>query len=288
MALAGLKLINQGKVRDLYDLEDSLLIVTTDRISVFDVILPNPVPNKGKVLTSLSEYWFNTIKCIENHLITADINEMPESVRAHKSELEGRVMQVKKAKPLPVECIVRGYLTGSGFKDYTNTGEVCGIPLPAGLKDSDKLPEVLFTPSTKAEIGEHDENISFEQMKELIGVELAEKVKQKSIEIFSEGMKIAAEKGIIIADTKFEFGMYNDELILIDEVLTPDSSRFWPADSYEPGRVQDSFDKQYVRDHYSGLGWNKKAPAPELPETVIEKTQDKYNTLLNIFTGKTI
>ena len=285
MSLDGLNLINQGKVRDLYDLEDSLLIVTTDRISVFDVILPDPIPNKGKFLTTISKFWFDNINVIENHLITTDISEMPEAVQAHKAELEGRVMQVKKAKPLPVECIVRGYLTGSGFKDYKNTGEVCGIKIPDGMQDSDKLPEVLFTPSTKAEIGEHDENISFDHMKELIGEDLAEKVKAKSIEIFSKGMEIAEKKGIIIADTKFEFGMYNDELILIDEVLTPDSSRFWPADKYEPGKVQDSFDKQYVRDYYSGLGWNKKSPAPSLPQEVVEKTQEKYQALINIFTG---
>lgn len=286
MSFEGLNLINQGKVRDLYDLGDSLLIVTTDRISVFDVILPDLIPNKGKILTRISKFWFDNIDVIENQLITSDINEMPEAVKAHKADLEGRVMQVKKAQPLPVECIVRGYLTGSGFKDYTNTGEVCGIKIPEGMQDSDKLPEVLFTPSTKAELGAHDENISFEEMKKMIGDDLAEEVKAKSIEIFSKGMEIASEKGIIIADTKFEFGMYNGNLILIDEVLTPDSSRFWPADKYEPGKVQDSFDKQYVRDYYSNLGWDKKSDAPKLSEEAIDKTIEKYETLLNIFIGK--
>jgi phosphoribosylaminoimidazole-succinocarboxamide synthase len=290
MILDGLKLINQGKVRDLYDLGDSLLIVTTDRISVFDVILPDIIPNKGKVLTALSEFWFNQISDIaEHHLVTTNIDEIPQpEVQIHREFLEGRVMQVKKAKPLPVECIVRGYITGSGFKEYKTTGEVCGIPLPEGLKDSDKLPEILFTPSTKAALGSHDENISFEDMKIMIGYELAEQVKEKSLEIYKKGLEIAAEKGIIIADTKFEFGMIDGKIVLIDEVLTPDSSRFWPNDKYAPGKSQESFDKQYVRDYYANLGWDKKSEPEHLPKDVIEKTQEKYESLLQIITGKSL
>jgi phosphoribosylaminoimidazole-succinocarboxamide synthase len=281
-----LNLINQGKVRDLYDLGESLLIVTTDRISIYDVILPDPVQDKGKVLTRISEFWFDHLSSItKHHLITTDIDQMPDVVQPFKAQLEGRSMLVKKAKPLPVECIVRGYLTGSGFKDYLKTGSVCGIPLPAGLKDSAKLPEVLFTPSTKAEIGEHDENISFEAMKNLIGAELAEKVKQKSIEIYTAGAKHALSKGIIIADTKFEFGLIDNELILIDEVLTPDSSRFWPADSYAVGKTQDSFDKQYVRDFYTNAGWDKKSKPQPMPAEVAQKTSDKYHQLEKIITG---
>lgn len=276
-AINGLNLINQGKVRDLYDLGENLLIVTTDRISIFDVILPNPIPQKGMVLTELSEFWFDKLaEIIPNHLITTDVDKMPAEVHPFKEELQGRSMLVKKAKPLPVECIVRGYLTGSGFKDYTKTGSVCGIKLAPGLVDSDKLPETLFTPSTKAELGEHDENISFEEMKKLIGEELAEKVKAKSLEIYHRGAEIAKEKGIIIADTKFEFGIYNDELILIDEVLTPDSSRFWPMDSYKAGQAQDSYDKQYVRDFYTSIGWNKVDPPMDIPEDIIAKTTEKY------------
>ncbi|MCB0278094.1 MAG: phosphoribosylaminoimidazolesuccinocarboxamide synthase [Calditrichaeota bacterium] len=275
--LSGLNLINRGKVRDLYDLGDYLLIVTTDRISVFDVILPNPIPDKGKVLTEISEFWFNQLEgIIEHQLITSDIDQMPDAVKAHKAVLNGRTMLVKKAKPLPVECIVRGYLTGSGYKDYKKSGQVCGIDLPAGLQDSDKLPEILFTPSTKAELGEHDENISFEQMCNLIGKEKAEYVRNKSIEIFKKGMEVAESKGIIIADTKFEFGEYDDKIILIDEVLTPDSSRFWPKDKYQPGKTQESLDKQFVRNHYESIGWNKTAPAPEIPADIIEKTREKY------------
>jgi phosphoribosylaminoimidazole-succinocarboxamide synthase len=284
--LDGLTFLNRGKVRDLYDLGDSLLIVTSDRISVFDVILPDPIENKGVMLTKLSTFWFDKLSdVIENHLITADINKMPEVVQKHRNVLEGRVMQVKKAKPFPVECIVRGYLTGSGYKDYVNTGSVCGIELPKGLVNSSKLPEIIFTPSTKAEIGEHDENINFDQMVELIGNEHATALKKLSIEIFKKGMEIAEEKGIIIADTKFEFGLHNDKIILIDEVLTPDSSRFWPKDSYEEGKNQDSFDKQYVRDYYDKLGWDKKSPASNIPEDVQKMTAQKYEHLLKKFIG---
>lgn len=281
-----LNLINQGKVRDLYDLGEHFLIVTTDRISIYDVILPDPVGGKGKVLTRISEFWFNHLKSItKHHLITTNVDEMPAEVHPFKAQLEGRSMLVKKAKPLPVECIVRGYLTGSGFKDYKNTGSVCGISLPAGLEDSAKLPEVLFTPSTKADVGDHDENISFEQMKDIIGADLAEKVKQKSIEIYSAGATHALERGVIIADTKFEFGIIDDELILIDEVLTPDSSRFWPADKYEVGKVQDSFDKQYVRDYYTNAGWDKKSTPPKMPAEVAAKTTEKYLQLEKLITA---
>ena len=284
--LEGLKFLNRGKVRDLYDLGDSLLIVTSDRISVFDVILPDAITNKGIMLTKLSTFWFNQLSdIVENHLITSDINEMPESVQKHHDVLEGRVMQVKKAKPFPVECIVRGYLTGSGYKDYQNTGSVCGIKLVDGLVNSSKLPEIIFTPSTKAELGEHDENINFEQMIELVGEEHAQELKRLSIEVFKRGMEVAEEKGIIIADTKFEFGLYDGKIILIDEVLTPDSSRFWPKDSYAAGKNQDSFDKQYVRDFYDQLGWNKKSPAPSIPDDIKKKTSEKYEHLLNKFIG---
>lgn len=284
--LNNLKFLNRGKVRDLYDLGDSLLIVTTDRISVFDVILPDQIPDKGKVLTQLSEFWFKSLAdIVENHLITTNIDEMPEEVQQHRSALNGRVMQVKKAKPFPVECIVRGYLTGSGYKDYIANGSVCGIQLPGGLLDSSRLPEIIFTPSTKAEIGEHDENINFETMAQLIGNDYANQLKELSIRIFKRGMEIADEKGIIIADTKFEFGLYDNKVILIDEVLTPDSSRFWPKDNYEAGKSQDSFDKQYVRDYYNQLGWDKKSPAPDLPEHVREKTSEKYHSLLKRFIG---
>lgn len=269
----------RGKVRDIYDLSDKLLIVATDRISAFDVVLPDGIPQKGKVLNQVSKYWFGkTRDIIPNHLISTDIDNYPESLWKHRDVLEGRSMMVKKARPLPVECIVRGYLSGSGWKEYQRSRSVCTIPLPSGLVESSKLEEPIFTPSTKAEEGQHDENISFEKTVEILGRDLAERVREISIALYSRARHIAEEKGIIIADTKFEFGINEDSggLILIDELLTPDSSRFWPKDEYEPGRPQRSFDKQFVRDYLTSIGWNQKPPAPSLPPDVIVKTTEKY------------
>lgn len=269
----------RGKVRDIYDLGDKLLIVATDRISAFDVVLPDGIPQKGRVLNQVSKYWFGkTRDIIPNHLISTDIDDYPEPIRKHRDILEGRSMMVKKARPLPVECIVRGYLSGSGWKEYQRSRSVCMIPLPAGLVESSKLKEPIFTPSTKAEEGQHDENISFEKTVEILGKDLAERVREISIALYSRARDIAEGKGIIIADTKFEFGIDKDsgELILIDELLTPDSSRFWPKDEYEPGRPQRSFDKQFVRDYLTSIGWDQKPPAPSLPPDVIEKTTEKY------------
>ena len=280
--IEGLKLKARGKVRDIYDLGDKLLIVATDRISAFDVVIPTPIPNKGAVLTQMSKFWFNKTKnIIPNHVLDIPLADVI-SDKDEAARLERHAMVVKKAKPLPVEAIVRGYITGSGWKDYQKTGSICGIDLPQGLKESEKLSETLFTPSTKAEIGDHDENISFEKMKDLIGVELSQKVKDATIKIYEECVKYAGDKGIIIADTKFEFGMYDGELIIIDEMLTPDSSRFWPASEYEIGHGQPSFDKQFVRDYLSSLGWNKTPPAPNLPEDIIKKTSEKYAEALNL------
>lgn len=281
-----LKKISQGKVRDIYDLGQHLLIVTTDRISAFDVVLPNAIPYKGYVLTQISKFWFGKISGImPNHLVAIEVNDFPKGCQKYRDELEGRSMLVKKAKPLPVECIVRGYLTGSGLKDYQKTGQVCGIELPQGLVESSRLDQPIFTPSTKAEIGSHDENISFERMSDILGGEKADLVKKLSLEIYGTARKIGEEKGIIIADTKFEMGDHDGQLILIDEVLTPDSSRFWPRAGYQAGKSQPSFDKQFVRDYLSTLDWNKQAPGPELPNEVIEKTSQKYLEALEILTG---
>ena len=269
----------RGKVRDIYDLGDRLLIVATDRISAFDVVLPNGIPEKGKVLNQVSKYWFQkTRDIIPNHLISTEIDDYPEILWKHRDALEGRSMMVKKARPLPVECIVRGYLSGSGWKEYQRSRSVCAIPLPHGLVESSKLETPIFTPSTKAEEGQHDENITFEKTVEILGKDLAERVRTISIVLYSRGREIAEEKGIIIADTKFEFGINQDSggLILIDELLTPDSSRFWPKDEYQPGRAQRSFDKQFVRDYLTSIGWDQKPPAPSLPPDVIEKTTEKY------------
>ncbi len=269
----------RGKVRDIYDLGDKLLIIATDRISAFDVVLPNGIPNKGKVLNQISKYWFEkTADIVPNHLISTEVNEYPEVFRQYRDVLEGRSMLVRKTKPLPVECIVRGYISGSGWKEYQGNGTICGIHLPKGLLESAKLEIPIFTPSTKAEEGVHDENITFERTVEILGKELAEMVKNASIAIYSRAGEIAERKGIIVADTKFEFGVDEDsgELILIDEILTPDSSRFWPKDEYSPGRPQKSFDKQFVRDYLTSINWSKKPPAPSLPPNVIEKTMEKY------------
>ncbi|NLD36916.1 MAG: phosphoribosylaminoimidazolesuccinocarboxamide synthase [Desulfatiglans sp.] len=279
--------VRRGKVRDVYDMGDKLLIVASDRISAFDVVMDDPVPDKGKILTAISVFWFEKLKkVVENHIISVNPDEYPEPLRRYKKELTGRSMLVKKARPLPVECIVRGYISGSGWNDYKKSGAVCGIPLPKGLTESEILPEPIFTPSTKAELGEHDENISFEKTIDILGKNTAEKIRDLSLTIYETGRKFAAEKGIIIADTKFEFGFIGDKLILIDEVLTPDSSRFWPMDTYKPGGAQKSFDKQYLRDYLNGLDWPKAPPPPRLPSEVIEKTREKYMEALERLTGK--
>jgi len=283
--LEGVKFLRRGKVRDIYEVEDYLLIVATDRVSAFDVILPTGIPGKGKILTQISLFWFNQVKdIIENHIVSADVAEFPEPVRKYKDILDGRSMLVKKAKPLPVECIVRGYITGSGWKDYQKTGMVCGIKLPEGLVESQKLPEPLYTPSTKAEHG-HDINISFEETIQILGEETAKKIKDFSIAIYKRASEIAEKKGIIIADTKMEFGFYNGKLILIDELLTPDSSRFWSMKEYSPGKPQDSYDKQIVRDYLLSINWDKKPPAPELPEEIVKKTQERYEEIFRILTS---
>ncbi|NIP29061.1 MAG: phosphoribosylaminoimidazolesuccinocarboxamide synthase [Candidatus Dadabacteria bacterium] len=277
----------KGKVREIYYLEDKLLIVTTDRISAFDVILPCGIPDKGIILNKISEFWFEKTKgIIKNHLISTDIKDFPAEFQNYKKELSGRSMLVLKTNPLPIECIVRGYISGSGWLEYKNKGSISGVDLPEGLKESEKLPEPIFTPSTKAEKGMHDENITFEQTCEIIGREISERIKKISIEIYLKAAKMAAKKGIIIADTKFEFGIdpKNNELYLIDEVLTPDSSRFWPADIYEPGKPQKSYDKQFVRDYLNSLDWNKKPPAPDIPEDIVKKTREKYLKIQEIFT----
>lgn len=285
--LKGLKLVNRGKVRDIYDLGEHLLIVATDRISAFDVIMPNPIPGKGEILTRLSEFWFRQLAdIVGNHLVTTDVEKFPEACRPHRDVLNGRSMLVRKAKPLPVECIVRGYITGSAWKDYTNGKPVSGIRLPAGLKESARLPEPIFTPSTKAPEGEHDLPISTEEMARLVGKELTERIIALSLTIYKRADKIGTSAGIIIADTKMEFGLAGDELILIDEVLTPDSSRFWPKDDYAEGRGQKSYDKQFLRDYLLSLRWDQKPPAPQLPPDIIEKTHQKYEEALLRFTKK--
>ena len=285
-SLKSLKFLHRGKVRDLYAVgEDRLLVIQTDRLSAFDVVLPDPIPGKGQVLTEMSFYWFKKLgHVIPNHLTGV----APESVvaAADRGQVEGRAMVVKKLKPLLIEAVVRGYIIGSGWKDYQKTGLVCGIKLPAGLKEAQKLPEVIFTPATKAPVGEHDENISFEEAAKIVGAELAEKVRAVSIRLYSEAADYARTRGIIIADTKFEFGTDDKgELVLIDEILTPDSSRFWPAADYRVGMSPPSFDKQIVRDWLETQPWNKKAPAPKLPPEVLQKTSDKYREVLELLTA---
>ncbi len=283
----GLKLASRGKVRDIYDLEDTLLIVTTDRMSAFDVVMDDPIPDKGKVLNKISLFWFETTSpIIGNHVITANPDEYPEACKPYRDYLEDRSMLVRKARPLPVECIVRGYISGSGWREYRDKGSISGVALPDGLKESSKLPEPIFTPSTKAEGGLHDENISIDEVARIAGEDVASEIKRISLEIYEFGRDLAAEHGIIIADTKFEFGKRNGTLMLIDEVLTPDSSRFWPIDEYEPGRPQRSFDKQFLRDYLDGLDWPKKPPPPKLPEEVIAITRDKYLEALRRITGR--
>ena len=284
--LSGLTLFNRGKVRDIYDLGDQLLLVASDRISAFDVILPTPIPGKGKLLTQLSEFWFGRLAdIVPHHLITTNVGEFPAACQPHRATLEGRSMLVKKSSPAPVECIVRGYLAGSGWKDYQKTGAVCGITLPQGLVEAARLDEPIFTPSTKAAVGDHDLNITFAAMIEKVGKVRAKKMRDATIAIYQRARALAETKGIIIADTKFEFGMDGDDILLIDEVLTPDSSRFWPMDGYRPGKTPESFDKQFVRDYLLKLNWDMKAPAPELPPDIVKKTQDKYFEALRRLTA---
>lgn len=280
-------LASRGKVRDIYEIsEDSLLIVTSDRISAFDVIMPDPIPLKGRILNQITLFWMDKFKDIlPNHVIAANVADYPANLHPYAAELEGRSVLVKKAKPLPIECIVRGYITGSGWKDYLKTGKVSGHQLPAGMKESEMLPEPLFTPSTKAELGEHDENITVAKATEMIGQELMDQVQNVSLEIYSRARDYARERGIIIADTKFEFGLTDEGLILIDEVLTPDSSRFWPMAGYAPGQGQPSFDKQYLRDWLTQIGFNKQPPAPRIPADVAQKTQEKYLEAYERLTG---
>jgi len=272
-----LKLKGRGKVRDIYDLGDRLLIVATDRISAFDVVMPNPIPDKGRVLTQLSKFWFNLTKeIVPNHVISTEVKDFPEECRPYQKLLRDRSMLVMKMDVLPIECVVRGYLSGSGWEEYKKTGEVCGILLPKGLLDSSKLEEPIFTPATKAEIGLHDENITFEKAEKIVGKDLAKRLRSLSLAIYKKARDFAEGRGIIIADTKMEFGIKDEKLLLIDELLTPDSSRFWPKDDYRPGGSQKSFDKQFLRDYLLSIKWDKSPPAPQLPEEIITKTREKY------------
>src|SRR5256884_3608731 len=282
--LLGIKKLRSGKVREVFDLGETLLFVATDRISAFDVILPDPIPHKGAVLNQISAFWFKRFNDIENHLVTANPEDFPKELQSFREQLAGRSMIVKKTKPLPVECVVRGYLAGSGWKEYQQSQSVCGIKLPAGLKLASQLPEPIFTPATKAEEG-HDENIDMKRCAQIIGEELADRVKALSLEIYSRGRDHAAQRGIIVADTKFEFGTVDQDLLLIDECLTPDSSRFWPKDEYAIGQSPPSFDKQFVRDYLETLDWDKTPPPPRLPKEVLEKTSAKYLEAFRRLTG---
>ncbi|MCK9390996.1 MAG: phosphoribosylaminoimidazolesuccinocarboxamide synthase [Syntrophales bacterium] len=284
-SMPGLSLIGRGKVRDIYALESQLLIVATDRISAFDVIMPNPIPGKGRILTQMSAFWFRKMEdIIGNHIISINPDDYPEACRPYRDILTGRSMLVKKAQPLPVECIVRGYLSGSGWKDYLNNGAVSGIRLPAGLKESSRLPEPIFTPSTKAPEGEHDMAITKAETENMIGRELTIKIITTSVAVYNRAAALALTRGIIIADTKMEFGIIDGDLIIIDELLTPDSSRFWPQDTYEEGRGQSSFDKQFLRDYLLSLAWDQRPPAPNLPDDIISKTAEKYEEALRRLT----
>lgn len=283
-------LLSRGKVRDIYEIsQDSLLLVTTDRVSAYDVIMPEPVPMKGWILNQITLFWMRRFTdLIPNHVISADVADYPEELQAHADDLAGRSVLAKRAKPLPIECIVRGYITGSGWKDYQATGTLCGHALPEDLQESEMFPEPLFTPSTKADLGDHDENISVAKATDLIGKELMQQVQSVSLDIYSRARDYARERGIIIADTKFEFGLTDDGLILIDEVLTPDSSRFWPMDGYRPGQGQPSFDKQYLRDWLTEIGFNKQPPAPHIPDNVLQRTFEKYAEAYERLTGQTV
>lgn len=282
-----IKLVKRGKVRDIYEIDDMYLLVSSDRLSAFDVIMNEGIPKKGRVLTKISEFWFDMVKDqIENHLISMNVDEYPEVCQKYREELRGRSMLVKKAELVPLECIVRGYISGSGWKEYQHKGSICGIQLPKGLVESEKLAEPIFTPSTKAEIGDHDENISEEKAIEIVGKDTYDFLKKTSIAIYQQASEYAYERGIILADTKMEFGYFNEKIILIDELLTPDSSRFWPKDEYEKGRAQVSYDKQYVRDYLLSINFNKQPPAPTLPEEVIKNTSAKYVQAVKLITGK--
>ncbi len=281
-----LQFLRRGKVRDIYEVDDCLLLIASDRVSAFDVVLPNGIPGKGKILTQISLYWFNQMQdVIRNHIVATDVKDYPSVCHKYADQLEGRSMLVKKARPMPVECIVRGYLSGSGWKEYKKSGTVCSIRLPDGLVESSKLPEPIFTPSTKAEEG-HDINISFDEMVKIVGHDMGERLKEVSLKVYTKARDLAEKKGIIIADTKFEFGMFQDELILIDEILTPDSSRFWSAANYQPGKGQDSYDKQIVRDYLLTLDWDQTYPGPALPGDVIEKAVARYQEIFGIITGE--
>ena len=284
--LQGIKLFSRGKVRDIYDLGDHLLMISSDRISAFDFVLPSAIPDKGRVLTGLSAHWFGKLAdIVPNHLVTADVDSFPEALRPHADSLRGRSMIVRKARMFMVECVVRGYLAGSGHKEYLSTGAVSGNPLPAGLRMADRLPEPIFTPAIKASTG-HDENITFDRMVEIVGGKDAERLRDLSFAIFRRGGKLAREAGIIIADTKFEFGLVDGAIVLADEVLTPDSSRFWEAATYRPGSSPDSFDKQFVRDYLESVGWNKQPPVPELPADIVEGTRRRYLDIHRRLVGK--
>jgi phosphoribosylaminoimidazole-succinocarboxamide synthase len=286
--LPGIRKISSGKVREIFEVDGKLLLVASDRISAFDVILPNPIPYKGAVLTQISAFWFDRVaqeKIVPHHMISVDVDEFPVGLKPYRDQLSRRSTLARKCRPLPVECVVRGYLAGSGWKEYRAAGQICGIPLPKGLVESDELPEPIFTPATKAVSG-HDENIPFERAAEILGQDLAERVRDCSVRIYQSAREYARSRGIIICDTKFEFGLDGDELILIDEALTPDSSRFWPADSYEPGHSQASFDKQPIRDYLETLDWDKTAPGPSLPSAVIEATTGRYLEAYRRFTGR--
>ena len=283
----GLKLVARGKVRDIYDLGTRLLIVSTDRLSAFDVILPNPIPKKGQVLNKLSAFWMDKTKdMVPNHLISSEVKDFPQDLQKFKVDLDGRSVLVRKASAFPVECVVRGYIIGSGWQDYKKTGAVCGISLPSGLRQADKLSEPIFTPSTKAELGAHDENISFSKTVDLLGIDDANWLRDTSLKLYEFGAKWAEQRGIIIADTKFEFGVIDGQRSLIDEALTPDSSRFWPMDQYQPGISPPSLDKQYVRDYLELIKWDKEPPAPVLPDEVVRNVSEKYVGIYKILTGE--
>lgn len=282
-----LTLKGRGKVRDIYDLGDRLLIVATDRMSAFDVVMPNPIPDKGRILTQLSKFWFDLTKeIVPNHVISTEVKDYPKACEPYQEMLKGRSMLVMKTEVLPVECVIRGYLSGSGWEEYRKTGEVCGIRLPKGLLESSKLEEPIFTPATKAEMGLHDENINFERVEKIVGKDLADRLKILSLAIYKKARDVAERKGIIIADTKMEFGVKDKNLILIDELLTPDSSRFWPKDGYQPGGPQKSFDKQFLRDYLLSIRWDKSPPAPQLPEEIVQKTREKYLEAYERLVGK--
>jgi len=286
IAIPGLKLFKKGKVREVYEVGDNLLIVASDRISAYDYVLPSLIPDKGKILTQLSLFWFGYTELIcTNHLITADVNEYPEVLHDHKDKLEKRSLLAKKTEVFPVECVVRGYLAGSGWREYKETGKTSGVKLPEGMHQADRLEEPIFTPATKAEEG-HDINISFKEMQKIVGTELADKIKNVSLELYKKATFHALSKGIIIADTKFEFGLKEDELILVDEIFTPDSSRFWPMELYSPGKSQSSLDKQFVRDYLDSTDWDKNSPPPPLPPEIVQQTHDRYMEIFRLLTGK--